>query len=202
MKSVTYVAVAALLMMTSTLAHATSVVALDDEGLVRSSSIIGVAQVLRTHTESSSAGVFTVAELQFYQSLKGVKRHDVVAVQIPGGPMGNGMVMRVAGAPEMKTGQLFLAFLHEHGGVLKTTAMSLGVMPILIDANGVSRVVQRTDGLSFVEPGGAVVPSRVRVNNRPLDEVLEHFRGIIDRQGATPVDPGVGDPRDPSGVIR
>lgn len=200
MKSVTRVAVAALLFLSSSLAHATSVVALDDEGLVRNSSIIGVAQVLRTHTESSDRGVFTIAELQFYQGLKGVQANDVVAVQIPGGPMGNGMVMRVSGAPQMKTGQLFLTFLHEHGGVFKTTAMSLGVMPIVIDANGVSRVLQRTDGLAFVSPDGGVVPPRVRVNNQPLNDVLDHFRGIVDRQGATPsdpTDPGVG-----SGVTR
>ncbi|MEL6546871.1 MAG: hypothetical protein AAFQ82_19755 [Myxococcota bacterium] len=177
----------------ASLAQATTVVALDDAGLVRNSSVIGVVQVLRTHSESTSKGVFTLAEVQFYQSLKGMQRGDVLTVQTPGGPMGNGMVMRIAGAPQFQVGQMFLGFFHDHGGVFKPTAMSLGVMPIVRDADGIARVVQKIDGLGFLTPDGKSSAARVRVNNEPLADVLARFRELVERNEGPdePTDPGV-----------
>lgn len=172
-------------------AEATSVVALNADGLVRESQAIGVAQVLRTQVVSGPSGVVTLAELQFYRALKGVKRHDTMLVQVPGGELIPGRETRVDGAPKLKAGQMFLGFFHEHGGVMKPTALSYGVMPVVSNADGVFRVLQRHGGLRFVEPDGRVSSEGpIRVHNRPLDEVLTLFQGVIDAQ-RPPLEPGV-----------
>ncbi|MEO1171638.1 MAG: hypothetical protein AAFX94_06260 [Myxococcota bacterium] len=178
------------LLLVSFPAYATTVMPLDAEGLARHSTVVGVAQVLRTRSvRTPKAGWVTLVELEFYQGLKGVKAGENLLIQTAGAILPNGMELRVDGAPRFAEGQLVLGFFHEHGGVLKPTAMSLGVLRVINDSQGVFRVVQQTDGLTFARvPNG---PEPLVVPSQPLDDVVDMFEDIIAAQGGAPVGDGV-----------
>ncbi|MEM6533074.1 MAG: hypothetical protein AAF654_10640 [Myxococcota bacterium] len=178
------------LLLVSSPAFATTVMPLNAEGLVRSSSVIGVAQVLQARpVRDPQAGWVTLVELEFYQGLKGVKAGEHRLIQTAGAKLPNGMELRVDGAPSFAPGQLILGFFHEHGGVLKPTAMSLGVLRIVNDEAGVLRVIQQIDGLGFAHVPNS--PEPLRVPTQPLDDVVDMFEGIIADQLDAPVDGGV-----------
>lgn len=162
--------------------RATTVVALDTRGLAEHSTIIGIAKVLRAEPTHTDAGWVTLAELQFYQGVKGVKAGEIVLVQSPGALLPDGSEVRVDGAPRFRPGQLLFGCFHEHGGVLKPTAMSLGVMPVIRDHDGVLRVTQRNEGLAFLRLPGSSEP--LRVENRRLSRLLNDFRVAVESLGA------------------
>jgi len=168
--------------------HATTLVMMSDQDLVRGSSVIVVGQVLSIRsTTESTARIETTIDLKVETSIKGLVAHEITFV-IPGGTAGS--VQRVIfGAPQFARGERVLVFLRERpDGVLAVTGLAMGKYSIVSATIGevARRQLGGADGSVSVydKALGRLGPGTAK-DIRALDELLDGLRKIVADQPAS-----------------
>lgn len=167
----------ALLALTPSLARATVVVVPAERELVARADTIALATVLRVETFLNAAGhAMTQVELQAVRGVKGVADNGFVIAEVPGGPLPNGLVAKVVGAPEPRVGDLVFLFLANTAGAGRPIAMSYGWLEVRRDAEGTLRASHRLDGLSMLRPRGQEDTPVLTLANEPVDALVARVR--------------------------
>lgn len=193
-----FVATACALLVPS-VGRGSTVLALPEGDLARRVDSIVFGRVLATRTLVSvtSAHMATEAELQVYVTVKGgTAPGDVIRVQVPGGEA-NGIRQVVPGSPELRAGQMFVAFLSRHESTVYTPwGMGYGLLPVRPDATGALVVARELHDVSFMGPNG-LLEDPLAGPPVGLDAYLARLRRHLE---PTPVDPPGGGVGPGSGV--
>ncbi len=171
-------------------ARATTFVAMSEEDLTHSSGVIVLGDVQAITTDSGSAGdIHTAVTVAVQEQIKGMPQ-GMVVLTIPGGTAGD--VRRVVyGTPQFFLGERVVVFLHQRAdGTLLPTGLAMGKYSVLQRATGaVARrqlAAAGTAVLKYDKFRGALVQSS-GIEERPLDDFLDHLRGIVASEPPTPV---------------
>ncbi len=156
-------------------AHATTMVALDMEGLVQRSDVIAVARVVDQQARWGDEGrILTDVLLEVEQPLQGdVPAGEQFIMVRLGGSIGD-LGMRIAGEPAFENGERYLVFGRHWEGFYRPVGMSQGVMRV----DG-ERVLPGGGGLSLVRPNGSPALGPMW-RPRALDAVLRDVRQLVD----------------------
>ena len=178
-------------------ADAATVLGVGESELTRRADVVAFGAVISAEVlVEPKWGVYTRARVEVYDGFKGAARGDVLTVLVPGGRVSNGLHSVVAGAPMMKAGDRFVAFLEKRQGTYVPWGLSYGWLKVRQDAHGVFRVSRSAAGLSVVGPAGEVVePGLVVLQDIALGEfkrrILGHLAAGADAPAAAPERGGV-----------
>ncbi len=166
-----YLLLALLLPLLATEASASVIQPLTDAELVRRSDVVVAGVVVWTEVGRTPGGrVFTRAAVQVMNSVKGARVGEVLTVNIPGGKVG-GLLVHVAGAPQLHIGDMAVGFLERHGDATVPMGLSFGWLPVR-RVSGELRVFRDLDGLQLSSSEGAVDASRYVIAGVPLERFL------------------------------
>lgn len=177
--------------------HAATVLGVGEAELARRADVVAFGAVISAEVlVEPEWGVYTRARVEVYDGFKGAARGDVLTVLVPGGRLSNGLHSVVAGAPVMKAGERFVAFLEKRAGTYAPWGLSYGWLMVRRDAHGVFRVSRSVAGLSVVGPAGEEVePGMVVLQDIELGEfkrrILAHLVTGVDAPAQTPDKGGV-----------
>lgn len=184
-------------------AHATTIVALPERELVARADVIAFGTVLRTETVVNARGqVFTQAELQVHQGFRGARANEFLLVQVPGGPLPNGLEARTVGAPRLAAGQMVFGFFEQRDGTARPLGLAFGLLRVRTNTAGELRVFREADELAFVnERGEGLEPGQFVLADVPLVELGRRINEHLVALGLPVADLAVGLPRG-VGVVR
>ncbi len=166
-------ALIALLVLPS-LARASAVVALDEAALVQRADTIAYGKIVATSGVRTKSGqIVTLAELQVYRGLRGVRDGETLTLAVPGGRV-SGIVAEVSGAPRPEVGQLVFGFFETHGDERRPLALRLGFVEVRA-VSGELRVFRELEGLEVVGKGEVE-----RIAGEPLTQFLARIRARVD----------------------
>jgi hypothetical protein len=163
-------------------ARGTTFVAMSDEDLTHSSSVIALGEVRAISTRVDSGDqVETQIHVAVDDQVKGAARYSVTFV-VPGGAFGD--VRRVVfGAPQFYVGERVLVFLRPRpDGVLSTNALAMGKYTVVRGADG--DVARRQLGgtgaavLAYDRRSGALSPAPA-TDQRRLGDFVQTLRDIV-----------------------
>ncbi len=168
------------------LAAASIVVPMTEPELVAKSDLIVVGTVVRTRiVRAPSGAVMTRAEVQVSRGLRGAKQGEVVAVEVPGGALGDGTEVVVEGAPRLRPGDTFVGFLERHGNAGRPLGLSFGLLEVRQIGPGDQRVFRHLDGLVLMPKAGtSLKPDLYVVAGEPLETFLARIADHVRRQAA------------------
>lgn len=166
-------------------AHATVMVEIPMEDLVRDADAIVLGTVervgVRLQMDAAQRGMdpHTITTIRVESWLKG-SGDDRVTIDELGGVMGE-LGLRIDGTPRYRTGERVVVFLHRVEGRYRTLQMAQGAFEVLPGVPGAPSIVQRdleaiglarwTDGQMTIEHGGR---SAMR-----LDDFLSYLRATL-----------------------
>jgi hypothetical protein len=162
--------------------RASTVVAVPEEELTALSDAVVWSQVIDTNAFVDAQNrIVTRVRLRVAQGYAGARQGDTLTLYIPGGRLKNGLTTVVAGAPEMTSGDMVLAFLQKHGEThYVPVGMSYGVLKGHQDSAGHWRVSRNMAELTLVDRKGQVVtPASVSVNDELLDEISARVKAHV-----------------------
>lgn len=184
-------------------AQATTIVALPERELVARANVIAFGTVLRTETVVNARGqVFTQAELQVHQGFRGVRANEFLLVQVPGGPLPNGLEARTVGAPRLAAGQLVFGFFEQRDGTVRPLGLAFGLLRVRTNTTGELRVFREADELALVnERGEGLHPEQFVVADVPLIDYGKRINTHLAALGLPQAELTVGLPTS-VGVVR
>lgn len=165
-----------------TSAMATTFVAMSDEDLARSSTVIILGDVQSIATDSSAADqISSRVAIAVVDSIKGAVP-QLITVVFPGGTAGD--VRRVVyGAPQFYLGERVVLFLRERSdGRFMPNALAMG--KYTVDQTTAGAVVRRqlggvgTSVMAYDNTAGALLPTDGS-DERPLDTFLNSIRQLV-----------------------
>jgi hypothetical protein len=149
----------------ATAAFATTYAPISDAGLADQAALIVSGTVERQAVVSGPQGPLTEYRVRVDRRLKGNLAGETVAVRVPGGEDGDGVVFKVWGAPEFSRGDRVLLFLVQHpDGAYRPLHLSLGVFH-QVESAGRARAVRDLTGAEEIRQAGqepAEPPGQVR----------------------------------------
>ncbi len=170
--------------------NAATIVAIEESQLVKNSDVVAFGSIIRTQVKVSPRyGVYTEATLEIYEGIVGVERGDIITARVPGGQLSNGQRTLVSGAPILEPGERFVAFLEKRKNSFVPWGLSYGWLQVR-DMGGGKLVVSRVlDGLYPVDKNGnKVAVKRVRMENVPLESLIERLRSHVPPTIVSPSD--------------
>ena len=156
-----------------------TIVALDMGDLVSNVDVIAFGSVISTKVVvHPKYGIQTKVDVEIYDGLLGAKQRDILNVIVPGGKLSDTIVAEVPGAPVLKAGDRFFAFLERRGNHFVPWGLGFGWLKARQDpTNGVIRLFRELDGLSVVSRSGEkIVPSRFAVRGVTLEDFRERVK--------------------------
>lgn len=162
-------------------AHATVAVELGGPELASLSDVIVHARVvtLSGHVSLNPMRVFTDADLQVIESVKGATAGEVLHVSYPGG-VHNGIGMYVSGQVTLAPDQECVIYLRRSSeGTLIPSAMRQGYLAVQRrEYDGVRVGVKNTSGLALLQRNGSVqrLNETPKLLVRPLAQLMDEIR--------------------------
>ena len=177
--------------------NAATIVALDERELVQRVDAIAFGNIIRTQVKiHPTYGVYTEATVEVYDGLLGTKRGEVLTVLVPGGKPPNAQKAVVSGAPALRAGDRFFAFLEKRNDTYVPWGLAYGWLHVRQSPQGEFFVSRVLNGLYPVDSTGEKVEiNRIQLKDIPLRELSTRIRGYI--QTRIPADLG-----QPSGGVR
>jgi hypothetical protein len=174
-------AILGLLWLVPVVTSASTVYAPPKDELARRADAVVFGRVVTTRTLVSTTGVaVTAATFQVYDAVKGIEPGEVITVQMPGGES-DGKVWKVAGAPRLAAGQMWLAFLNRHAeGVYTAWGMGYGLVPVRKSIAGELRVDNQRDVPALAGPAPEASGATLRFDDASLADVLRDLRGLVE----------------------
>jgi hypothetical protein len=176
--------------LTSSTAHASTLVAISLEDLVGRSERIVVA-IPRTHTSRWESGrIVTYSAIDVEATIAGPAATSQLLVRTLGGEV-DGVGQQVSGEARLPLGAPIVLFLRAPI-VAKEVALpgSLGVVAMEQGAMHIDRLpgkadtIRATIGSESIPPmGSSIVPAHVRVAGRAVSDVSAEIRGIVAGKG-------------------
>jgi len=175
-------------------APASSIVALSEADLCYKADAIVFGRLLETHNVFVPGGrAVTRASLQVYRSAHGAKIGDVLTVELPGGVSEGGLVQSVSGAPKLRAGQFWFAFLLKAGATYRPWGMAYGMLPVTRIGQDAYLVQRDNQGLGLFRDGEHIAEDPIRVAGEPLHVLIERIRGHIRAHAEHPPESSEGE---------
>lgn len=163
-------------------ARAATVVAVSDAELVAQSDAIFLGSVVSTRSVvRASDRVFTHARVQVYRGLHGVRRGQVLTVEVAGGRRGDGIVASVPGAPSLHPGDVVVGFVARVGEQLRPLGLAYGWFRVT-GAPDSQYVYRELEGLRLLTPPEQSGTTAATLDAVPLSEFLAHITQLVRRQ--------------------
>lgn len=179
-------AIVAAILLVPSVVLATVVIAETIEEMTQASPVIVRGRVLQVQPqlEEASGRIYTYADLQVSEVLKGPRLTSILVKQ-PGGEIGN-RGTAVAGTAKFKEGQdtvLFLEPAVDEQNVFIVHGLAAGKVDLEKSAKGELRALRKLDGLGFAVKGSLkpVVPDG---DLGPPDTFLNRVRAAVTKGGA------------------
>jgi hypothetical protein len=185
------VALAALALVGTSTASATTVLKMSLKDLATKSSAVVVAkvedQVARYDTDKE---IYTYVTLRVLDSVKGSKKDDLITIRQLGGQIDN-IASVVPGMPTFKKGDEVVLFLSQKDKAGYPWVMGLQQGKYLIheDENGTKRVRNELDGTTLMGSNGLPAENAKATADLPLQSFLDGIRTSLDEAGKVKVDP-------------
>jgi len=185
-------ALAALALLTTSLASATTVEKMSLRDLAKKSDAIVLARVEdETARYDSNKEIYTYVTLRVLEPVKGPKADAVITIRQLGGSVGD-VASIVPGTPSFKKGEEVVVFLtkNDTAGYPWVMGLQQGKYTVTSDEKGQKSVRNELDGLVLLAPDGKTTeggPSRAQ----PLQSFLDGLRTQLDEAGKVEVDPTV-----------
>jgi hypothetical protein len=157
-------------------ASSSTVTSMDEETLVRLSSVVVRGEVeSMASVEDRRGTIDTWVSIRIDESLKGAMGRERVAVSVPGGTVGTRAAV-VFGAPRFRVGERVVVFATPtKAGELTVTGLFQGKLEIVAGPGGEDRVLPETG------EGARVVGGKRGLGAERLDVFLERVRALVRR---------------------
>lgn len=182
-------ALAALALLTTSLASATTVEKMSLRDLAKKSDAIMLARVEdETARYDTNKEIYTYVTLRVLEPVKGPKADAVITIRQLGGTVGD-IASIVPGTPSFKKGEEVVVFLtkNDTAGYPWVMGLQQGKYTVTSDEKGQKNVRNELDGLILLTPDGKTTeggPSRAQ----PLQSFLDGLRTRLDEAGKVEVD--------------
>lgn len=185
------VAFAALALVGSSTAYATTVLKMSLKDLARKSDAVVMArvedQVARYDVDKE---IYTYITLKVLDPVKGYHKDDLITIRQLGGQVDN-IASIVPGMPTFKKGEEVVVFLSQkdRAGYPWIMGLQQGKYSISQDQNGTKRVRNELDGTSLMDAFGHASEGAKVTPDMPLQSFLDGIRTDLDEAGKVKVDP-------------
>jgi hypothetical protein len=185
-------ALAALALLTTSFASATTVEKMSLRDLAKKSDAIVLARVEdETARYDANKEIYTYITLRVLEPVKGPKADAVITIRQIGGTVGD-IASFVPGTPSFKKGEEVVVFLTKNDGAGYPWVMGLlqGKYSVSADEKGRKNVRNEMDGLRLLSPNGKATEGEAAAP-QPLQAFLDGLRTQLDEAGKVQVDPTV-----------
>jgi hypothetical protein len=185
-------ALAALALLTTSFASATTVEKMSLRDLAKKSDAIVLARVEdETARYDANKEIYTYITLRVLEPVKGPKADAVITIRQIGGTVGD-IASIVPGTPSFKKGEEVVVFLTKNDGAGYPWVMGLqqGKYSVSADEKGRKNVRNEMDGLRLLSPNGKATEGEAAAP-QPLQAFLDGLRTQLDEAGNVEVDPTV-----------
>jgi hypothetical protein len=185
-------ALAALALLTTSFASATTVEKMSLRDLAKKSDAIVLARVEdETARYDANKEIYTYITLRVLEPVKGPKADAVITIRQIGGTVGD-IASIVPGTPSFKKGEEVVVFLTKNDGAGYPWVMGLqqGKYSVSADEKGRKNVRNEMDGLRLLSPNGKATEGEAAAP-QPLQAFLDGLRTQLDEAGKVEVDPTV-----------
>ena len=161
---------AAILLFFALPAQASTVVGVSEAELLSRSAVVGFGTVLNTTPYTNERGqVFTRAQVQVHEAVKGLQVGQVITVEVPGGTAANGLVAHSTGVPGLVPGQMLFGFwvASSDAKIFRPLGLSYGQLKVRQDGRG--RLYAKRD------------TTDLQVLNRSLSDAEEPLAALVAR---------------------
>jgi len=185
------VAFAALALVGSSTAYATTVLKMSLKDLARKSDAVVMArvedQVARYDVDKE---IYTYITLKVLDPVKGSHKDDLITIRQLGGQVDN-IASIVPGMPTFKKGEEVVVFLSQkdRAGYPWIMGLQQGKYSISQDQNGTKRVRNELDGTALMDAFGHTSEGAKVTPDMPLQSFLDGIRTDLDEAGKVKVDP-------------
>ena len=185
-------AFAALALVVTSLASATTVKQMSLRDLAKKSDAIVLAHVEDASARyESNKEIYTYITLRVLEPVKGPKADAIITIRQLGGVVGD-IASIVPGTPTFKRGEEVVVFLTKNDASGHPWVMGLqqGKYTVSADENGRKSVRNEIDGLTLLRPDGKETGGEAS-KAQPLQAFLDGLRTQLDEAGKVQVDPTV-----------
>ncbi|HET7497934.1 MAG TPA: hypothetical protein VFM00_06515 [Candidatus Eisenbacteria bacterium] len=186
------VAFAALALVGTSTAHATTVTKMSLKDLALKSNAVVVARVEdQVARYDANKEIYTYVTLRVLDPVKGSRKDDVITIRQLGGVVDN-IASIVPGMPTFKKGEEVVVFLSQNdkAGYPWIMGLQQGKYTVSQDQNGTKRVRNELEGTSLIDASGkAFEPGKTA--DMPLQALLDGVRTNLDEAGKIQIDPTV-----------
>lgn len=185
------VALAALAILSASLAGATTVQKFSLQDLAKKSETIALARVddVSARWDDNHKEIYTFITLKVLDGVKGSHKDDVLTIRQLGGTVDK-IISYVPGMPEFKRGEEVVVFLStkDRAGYPWVMGLQQGKYSVSTDANGFKQVRNDVDGLKTVAPDGSVDEATAAAA-QPLTSFLDGIKTQLDVDGKVQIQP-------------
>ena len=129
-------------------AQSATIVPLPEPNLTHRADAVALGEVIETQTMRTSQGIVTWATFRVFNPVHGTEAGRTLKFSLPGGRMGN-IATHVDGAPALRKGQWWVAFLEAHpNGGYRPLGLGYGLLPVTRQPDGKLQVKHNLSGLS------------------------------------------------------
>ena len=185
-------AVAALAILATSPASATTVKQMTLRDLAKHSNAIVLAQVEDASARyESNKEIYTYVTLRVLEPVKGPKADAIITIRQLGGVVGD-IASVVPGTPTFRKGEEVVVFLTKNDASGHPWVMGLqqGKYTVSADEKGRKSVRNEIDGLTLLRPDGKT-SEETSSKAQPLQAFLDGLRTQLDEAGKVQVDPTV-----------
>jgi hypothetical protein len=184
------VAILALLMMSTSLATATSVRKFSLQELTKKSSAIVMAKVEDSYSRWENKEIYTYSTLRVVDHVKGMKGQTTVTIRQLGGRVDD-VASVVPGMPRFRTGEEVVVFLTQKDAAGYPWVMGLeqGKYTVTSDGKGNKSVRNELGDLLRLLPDGKMDKSPAVSPELPLGAFLDRIKTDLNESGKVQVDP-------------
>ena len=185
------VAFAALALVGTSTAYATTVLKMSLKDLARKSDAVVMARVEdQVARYDADKEIYTYITLKVLDPVKGSHMDDLITIRQLGGIVGN-IASVVPGMPTFQKGDEVVVFLtqRDKAGYPGIMGLQQGKYTISQDQNGAKRVRNELNGTTLIDLSGRTSEGPKVSSDMPLQSFLDGIRTDLDEAGKVQVDP-------------